>query len=178
MKTKTMATVGLITALLCILGPQSISIAVSPVPISLGVFGVLIACYALGMKKSVLSVIIYILLGLVGLPVFSNFSGGPAKLFGPTGGYIIGYIPLAILGGFFIDKFEEKIYMHVIGFVLGVISCYLLGTAWLSFQAHMTFWAALDAGVIPFIPADIVKIIIAIIAGVPIRTGLRKAQLF
>lgn len=172
-----MAMIGLMSAVICILGPLSISIPVSPVPISLGLLGVAFAVYMLGMKKGTLSVLIYLLLGLVGLPVFSSFSGGLGKLFGPTGGYLIGYIPMALIVGFFVEKWPSKIWLHLVGLVLGTASCYLLGTLWLSYQAGMSFTAALAAGVIPFIPADIVKILIVLLLGSLLRKRLQKAGL-
>ena len=109
--------------------------------------------------------------------VFSAFTGGAGKLFGPTGGYLIGFIFMALICGFFIEKWEKKLYMHFIGMVLGTAVCYVFGTAWLAYTAHMGFAAALAAGVIPFIPGDLVKIIIAMIAGPIIRKQLKRAGL-
>lgn len=176
-KTKTMALIGVMAAVTCILGPLSLAIPVSPVPISLTNLAVYFAIYVLGMKRGTISYCIYLLLGLVGLPVFSAFTGGAGKLFGPTGGYLIGFIFMALICGFFIEKWEKKIYMHFIGMVLGTAVCYIFGTAWLAYTAHMGFAAALAAGVIPFIPGDLVKIIIAMIAGPIIRKQLKRAGL-
>ena len=176
-KTKTMALIGVMAAVTCILGPLSLAIPVSPVPISLTNLAVYFAIYVLGMKRGTISYCIYLLLGLVGLPVFSAFTGGAGKLFGPTGGYLIGFIFMALICGFFIEKWEKKIYMHFIGMVLGTAVCYIFGTAWLAYTAHMGFAAALAAGVIPFIPGDLAKIIIAMIAGPIIRKQLKRAGL-
>ena len=173
-KIKLMTMIALSTAIICILGPLSITIPFSPVPIAICMFGMYISAYALGCKWGTASCALYILIGLIGVPVFSAFSGGPGKLFGPTGGYIIGYLPLVFLTGLFIDKFENKIYMHVIGMLLGLTICYALGTVWLAFQAKLSMSAALAAGVIPFIPMDIVKIVLAVIVGVPLRKALKK----
>lgn len=173
-KIKIMTTVSLSAAIICILGPLSITIPISPVPIAICIFGIYISAYALGSKLGTLAVSLYLLIGLIGIPVFSGFSGGPGKLLGPTGGYLIGYIPLVFISGLFIEKFENKIYMHVIGIIIGLIICYALGTVWLAYQANLTFLSALSAGVIPFIPADIVKIILAVIVGVPLRKALKR----
>ena len=174
-KTKTMALIAVMAAVTCILGPLSLAIPVSPVPISLTNLAVYFAIYVLGMKRGTISYCIYLLLGLVGLPVFAAFTGGAGKLFGPTGGYLIGFIFMALICGFFIEKWEKKLYMHFIGMVLGTAVCYVFGTAWLAYTAHMGFAAALAAGVIPFIPGDLVKIIIAMIAGPIIRKQLKRA---
>lgn len=176
-KTKTMALIGVMAAVTCILGPLSLAIPVSPVPISLTNLAVYFAIYVLGMKRGTISYCIYLLLGLVGLPVFAAFTAGAGKLFGPTGGYLIGFIFMALICGFFIEKWEKKLYMHFIGMVLGTAVCYVFGTAWLAYTAHMGFAAALAAGVIPFIPGDLAKIIIALIAGPVIRKQLKRAGL-
>ena len=104
--TYAMAVTALMTAVTCILAP--LSIPIGPVPISLTNFAIYLALYLLDWKKGTVSYIIYLLLGLVGLPVFSGFTGGLGKLAGPTGGYIIGFIPMAIIAGIVIDKFSQR----------------------------------------------------------------------
>ncbi len=173
-KVKKMCYIALATAVICVLGPLSLNIPISPVPISLAILGIYLAAYVLGAKWGTVACILYILIGLVGVPVMANFTGGPQKLFGPTGGYIIGYIAVAFFAGLFIDKFEDKPYMHAAGMIMGVAVCYTLGTVWLAVSAGMTFNAALAAGVIPFIPMDIVKMVIAIAVGVPVRKALKR----
>ena len=125
-------------------------------------------------KLSVASYVLYLLLGTVGLPVFSGFTGGVGKLLGPTGGYLIGFIFLAAIAGFFVEKFPAKIYMHVVGMIIGMAICYIFGTAWLAGQLGMSFVAALGVGVIPYLPGDTAKIIIAIIAGPQIRKAVSR----
>lgn len=165
----------LMAAVICVLGPISLPIPISPVPISLGILAVYAAVYALGMKYGLISTLLYILLGFVGLPVFSSFSGGAAKLLGPTGGYIIGYIFTVLIAGFFIDRFENRRVLHIVGMALGTAVCYAFGTAWLAYQGGMSFKAALVAGVIPFIPVDCVKIVIASAFGPKLRATVKKA---
>ncbi len=168
--TREMTATALMTALICALGPIAFPIPVlSPVPISLGTLAIYLAVYVLGMKKGILSVVVYLLLGLVGLPVFTGFSGGPAKVIGPTGGYMIGYLFLAAIEGFFTDHFHGKQLMTAIGMVTGTALLYLFGTLWLAFQMNLTFGAALGAGVLPYLPGDTVKIILALILGSAIR---------
>lgn len=177
LQTKDMAITAVMTAVICILGPWALNIPISPVPISLCSMGIYFVLCVLGLKLGTISVLLYVLLGAAGLPVFSNFSGGMAKLLGPTGGYIIGYVFLALICGFFIQKFPEKLALHVLGFVLGTIVLYLFGTLWLQYQLHMTFPAALMAGVIPYIPGDVVKLIIAILLALPLKKRLKQANL-
>lgn len=153
------ATIGVITAFTCILAPFSIPIGT--IPISLTNLVIYFGLYILGAKKEFISYCVYLLIGLVGLPVFSGFTAGPQKLFGPTGGYLIGFIPMAIIAGIFIERFERKPIPSMIGMMLGTMLCYAIGTAWLAYQAHMDFMAALAVGVLPFLVEDLIKIIFA-----------------
>lgn len=174
--TRQLTLIAVMTAVTCILGPLSLPIGI--VPISLTNLAIYLAVYALGTKRGTLSYIVYLFIGVVGLPVFSGFSGGFTKLLGPTGGYLIGFVFMAFISGIFIDKFSDKIYMCFLGMVLGTIVTYLLGTAWLSYETKLTFNAALYAGVIPFIPGDLVKMIIASLIGPQIRKRLIAADIY
>lgn len=171
------AKIGVMTAVICILAPFSIPIPFSPVPISLTMLAIYLSVYALGMWEAGIAYLIYLLLGIVGVPVFSGFTSGPGKLFGPTGGYLIAFLFTALISGFFVDKFE-KWYMDIIGMLLGITVAYVVGSIWLSMQAGMSLSAAFMAGTIPFIPADIAKIILAVIIGPQIRKTLKKANLY
>lgn len=171
-----MASIGLMAAVICILAPLSIPIGV--IPISFTNLAIYFVLYTLGMKKGTISYIIYLLIGFVGLPVFSGFTSGPPKLLGPTGGYLIGFAFMALIAGFFIDTFFDKWYLCFSGMILGTAVCYAFGTIWLSYQAHMPTSSALAAGVIPFIPGDLIKILIATFIGPQIRSRLIKANLF
>ena len=146
------------TALTCILGPLSIPLPFSPVPISFTNLVLYFSVFVLGTKFSTISYIVYLLIGLVGLPVFSGFSGGPAKVAGPTGGYLVGFVFLTVIAGFFVEHFKGKLSFAVLGMVLGTIVCYLFGTIWLSMQLNIGFVAGLGVGVFPYIPGDLVKI--------------------
>lgn len=170
-----LALTGLMTAVLCILGPLSIPLPVSPVPISFTNLAVLISVYVLGMKYGTVSCLLYLLLGFIGLPVFSGFSGGPAKLAGPTGGYLIGFLFLALIAGVFLDRFPKNYLLHVAGMILGMAVCYLFGTLWLCLQMQLDLWGGLMAGVIPYLPGDAVKIAAAILVGPVLKKAVRRA---
>ena len=172
--TQQMALVAIMTAITCILAPFSLPIG--PVPISLTNLVIYFSLYLLGWKLGTLSYVIYLLIGLVGVPVFSGFSAGPAKLFGPTGGYLIGFIPMAIIAGIVIDKYTEKWLLCLLAMIIGTIVCYALGTTWLAYEAKMNMMAALWAGVIPFIPGDLVKMALAILIAPKIRAQVCRAR--
>lgn len=174
--TKTIALIGAMTAVICIMGPLSFVLPISPVPISLGTLAIYFIPYVLGMKRGTISCLVYLLIGLVGLPVFTGFSSGPAKLLGPTGGYLVGYIFMTLICGFVIDR-TNKTPLCFLGMISATAVLYLFGSVWLAYQAGMTFGEALAAGVIPFIPGDIAKIVIALIAGPRIKKRLKRAGL-
>ena len=176
-KTKELTLTALMAAIICVLGPLSVPLPFSPVPISLTMIGIYLAVYAVGMWRGTIAVIIYLLLGLVGLPVFSGFSGGPAKLLGPTGGYLIGFVFTALISGFFVDRFWRKRLVSAGGMILGIGVAYIFGTAWLAYVAGMTFSQALAAGVIPYVGFDLVKIVILVIVGPELRKVLIRANL-
>jgi biotin transport system substrate-specific component len=125
--TKSIALIALMTAVTCVLAP--LSLPIGPVPISLTNLAIYFALYILGMKKGTISYIVYLFIGLVGVPVFSGFTGGPAKLIGPTGGYLIGFVFMAMIAGIFIDKFKGKMFPSMVGMILGTLVCYGFGTA-------------------------------------------------
>lgn len=170
-KTSTYAMVvtALMAAVTCILAP--LSVPIGPVPISLTNFVIFLSLYLLGWKKGTLSLLVYLLLGLAGLPVFSGFAGGISKLAGPTGGYIIGFIPMAIVAGIIIDKSHQR-WIQIVAMIIGTAICYAFGTVWFCFQSGYTVAAALAVCVIPFIPADLIKIVIVTIIGPMIRKRL------
>lgn len=173
-----MAKIAIITALLCVLSPFSIPIPFSPVPLSLANFVIFLSVFVLETKFATLSCVLYLLIGIIGLPVFSGFSGGFAKIVGPTGGYLIGYLPLVIIAGIFMQLGKNKRWYvyYLIGVILGEAVLYILGTAWLAHSLSVTFNEALFMGVIPYLPGDLVKILIAMKVGDEIRKRLTKPE--
>lgn len=173
---RAMVEVAVITAVTCVLGP--LAIPIGPVPISLTPFAVFLGVYILGMKKGTIAYVIYLLIGMAGVPVLSGFTGGVGKVLGPTGGYLMGFILMALVAGLFIDRFYDRVWLQVIGMITGLCICYAFGTIWLAFQAHLAFKAALLAGVIPFIPFDIAKIAVSVILGRAVRNRLIRVGVF
>lgn len=175
MTTETITLIAMMTALTCVLAP--LSIPIGPIPISLTNLVIYFGLYILGAKKETLSYIVYILIGLVGVPVFSGFTGGPGKLIGPTGGYIIGFIPMAVLAGIGIEKAKGKFVPGMFAMAAGSVVYFILGTLWLSYQGQMDFMTALFAGVIPFIPGDLMKMALAAFFGPRIQRQLKRVGL-
>lgn len=171
-----MAIIALMTAVLCILAPISIPVFISPVPVSLGVLAIYLTAYVLSPLDATISVIIFILLGTFGLPVFSGYSGGLSKLVGPTGGYIIGFLFTVYISSLFIHM-KKGIIFDVIGMITGLAICYILGTIWFSYQQGKGFIASLLLCVVPFLIGDAIKIIVAVILGTQINKRLAHLDL-
>ena len=155
MKTRDIVLIGVFAAMICVFAP--FSVPVGPIPISLASFAVYIAS-ALGAKKGCAAVGIYILIGALGLPVFSGFSGGISKIAGLTGGYIIGYMFCAIISGIIVERFGRKKVVYPVAFIVGTIILYAFGTAWFMIQSGNGLYESLLACVIPFLIGDAVKI--------------------
>lgn len=173
LKTVELVTIALVAAILCILSPISIPLGFSPIPITLSLFCVVLAGIILGRKKGTICVLLYILIGAVGVPVFSGYSGGFQKILGPSGGYIWGYLLLVWVTGLFSENCRGSRLKNMAGTfcgaVVGTAFCYTLGTIWMGCMLHMTPAEALWAGVIPFLPFDLIKILIAVTACCPVR---------
>jgi biotin transport system substrate-specific component len=135
-----------------------ISIPFYPVPLTLQTFFLLLT--AVIMKRyAVIPVGLYVIFGAIGLPIFHNGLAGLGVLLGPTGGYIVGFIPAAFTAGLVFEQTSR--YVHACGLAAATLVIYLFGVTWLAYSAGMTPAAAILAGIIPFIPGDIVKAIAA-----------------
>jgi len=156
------------------------------IPITLQTLGVCLVAAVLGLKRGTLATLTYILIGLIGLPVFSGFGGGPAILFGNTGGYIIGFVFTALIVGAasdMISKRAMKTYAKYIflalSMVVGIIICYAFGTAWFAVvwarsKEPAALGLILSWCVFPYIIPDLIKIVIAVIISVPLKRNIKK----
>lgn len=138
-----------------------------PVPFTMQTFGIFCALELLGGKKGSAAILLYILLGAVGLPVFSGFSGGIGALFGTTGGYIIGFIFTGLIYWLLTSLFKKNVIVSAAAMLVGLAVCYAFGTAWFvtlysQTKGSITVSAALGFCVIPFIMPDIIKLILAL----------------
>lgn len=161
-------------AVICVLAP--LSIPIGPVPISLTNLAIYFTLYILGWKRGTAAYVVYLFLGLMGAPVFSGFRGGFAHLFGATGGYIIGFIPMAVLAGLVIEKSRSRV-LQISGMILGTLIAYAFGTAWYCFVAKSALVPALTLCVFPFIPFDLLKMVAATVAGPVLADRLEQAGL-
>ncbi len=164
-----MCLIAVFLALMCVLAP--ISIPIQPIAITLATLALYLIGAVFSWKISVPIVLLYLLLGLAGMPIFSNFRGGPQVLFGPTGGYLIGYVPCVLIESLLIGKFKNKLWMYPIAMVIGTVVLYSFGTGWFLIYANPNydFAKALMLCVVPFLPGDAAKIVVATFAGYRLR---------
>lgn len=158
LKTIDIVYVGLFAALIAVCAWISIPMTVS---FTLQTCAVCLTAGLLGWKRGTLTIVIYILLGMVGLPVFTGFKSGIAAITGPTGGYIVGFIFTALIVGFAADRLGKKLWVNVVFMVVGILVCYLFGTVWFMIAYKVTFVSALTTCVIPFLIPDAAKIAVA-----------------
>ena len=164
---------GVFTAVLCIL--SQFSIPLQPVPFTFSLFAIFITGALLPVRWAFLSVLTYILLGAVGLPVFAGFRGGVSSLVGMTGGYLISYPFMVLIIALTIKLFRRKSPVSsVAGMLLSLIFCYILGTAWYGFVAGVSFVSGLTVCVLPFIAFDIAKAVFAAMLVSPLSRILQK----
>ncbi len=160
----------LFTAIICILAQIAI---LTPwgVPFTLQIFAVSLCGYLLGIKKAICSVLAYILLGLIGIPVFSGFKGGIHTLFGITGGFLFGFLAIALFCG--IAKNVEKPHFKIILSVLGVIICHLCGTVQLSIVSKSNILSAFVTASLTFILKDFLLVFLALFISKPINNRFK-----
>ncbi len=165
MKTLDMVYIALFACLMAICSWISVP---GEVPFTLQTMGVFLAIGLLGGKRGTLAVLVYILMGAVGLPVFSGFTGGIGKLVGVTGGYIVGFLASALVMWAMEALLGRKKWVLALSMVVGLLICYAFGTAWFmvlytSSKGAITLGAVLGMCVIPYIIPDAIKIAVALL---------------
>ena len=159
---KQISRIGLFTALTIILSQISIPMPYG-VPMTLQTFIIPLVAFLLGKKEGALVAIIYIMLGLIGLPVFAGLSGGASIFFGPTGGFIFSFPLMAYCSGVAKEKNQK---VHQISWLaIGAILNYLVGMFYFSFVTSSSLIVAFTACVLPFIPTAIIKIFLVYVVG-------------
>jgi biotin transport system substrate-specific component len=138
-----------------------LAIPVGPVPIVLQNMFVLLAGIFLGPQWGAACIGIYLLIGACGLPVFANGNAGIGYLFGPTGGYLLGYLPAVFITGLISIKWNNKMITDIFAMIAGSFVVYAAGVPWLKIVTGMEWGKTLALGMYPFIIGDIIKIIAA-----------------
>lgn len=136
-----------------------ISLNIGPIPITLATLALYLIGGILKPTQAILCTSIYLIMGTVGLPVFSNFKGGYSVLLEPTGGYLLGYLLITICA----VLFNDSVYKKIIGYILGTFLCYLCGTIWFMISTHSPLLYTLSICVFPFLIGDFLKIVLSVI---------------
>ena len=174
MSTRTLTLTAMLTALLCLCGP--LVLPVGPVPVSLTPAVLMLMALLLGAGRATLCCGAYLLMGLIGLPVFGGFTGGMGALAGPTGGFLLGYLPLTMCCGLVCQRTQKRSW-QLLAMLAGTALLYLTGTAWYCWQSGASVQAALTVCVLPFLPGDAVKIASILTGGQALKRRLTKAGL-
>lgn len=183
---RNMSICSLFAALTAVFAQIAIPLPFSPVPFTLQVIAVLLSGALLGSKLGAFSQIVYLLLGAVGIPVFSQFTAGLGILLGPTGGYLIAFPIASYLIGFIVERVAAKennstvkfILANSIAMLLGIVLIFGIGVLQLKFVASLTWELAFKFGVFPFILPDLVKIAITILLVHSLKKVLSKQSFF
>lgn len=167
----------LFAALTGVLGFVSIPLPFSPIPVSGQSLGVMLAGSILTARQAALSILIFILIGAVGVPIFSGFTGGIGALVGPRGGYYIGFLIGAAVIAWTRGQNHHPGRLALANIIGGIIIVYAAGVVWLSLVTGMGLQKAVLAGAFPFIPGDLFKVFAATVIGTAINKRLVKARM-
>lgn len=165
MKINDMTRIGLFTALLAVFSWISIP---ASIPFTLQTMGVFLAVGLLGGRNGTIAVVVYLFLGMIGIPVFSGFRGGIGALLGPTGGYLIGFIFTSLVMWFILSHFGRNNMSLLLSMIAGLIVCYAFGTVWFvevysKTNGNVSFISTLSTCVLPFLIPDSFKIILSFV---------------
>jgi biotin transport system substrate-specific component len=170
-KLKMMLLSAIFAAVITICAQISINITPS-VPMTLQTFAIALTPILLGSRYGTLSVVLYLLLGAIGLPVFANMKGGFEVLIGPTGGYLIGFVVAAFVIGKILENGSFSLSKVIGANLLGLIIIYIFGISVLKIVTQMDWLKSLFVGVLPFLVTDMIKLVLASVLGVTIRKRL------
>ena len=173
-----MVFVAVTAALICICSWITVPYTV---PFTMQTFAVFFALLTLGGADGTMATGLYILLGMVGLPVFSGFTGGIGHIIGPTGGYIVGFIFMGIIYMAFERFLGKKTWMRIVSLVVGLLVCYLFGSLWFaavysSQGKEIEFFKIFTICVVPYIVPDMVKLALATALSVRVRKALESGD--
>ncbi|KYG58519.1 biotin transporter BioY [Planococcus maritimus] len=174
-KLRMMIVTALFAAIIGILAQVTIPLPL--VPITGQTLAIGLAATILGARYGTLSILVYLAIGAAGIPVFAQLSGGLGSLFGPTGGYLFGFIPTAFVIGYYLEKRGFTLLNAVIANVLGMFVALSFGTVWLKLFAELSWTGAFVGGFAPFILVGVIKAALAAWIGISVRQRLSSARL-
>lgn len=179
-RTKAIAYIGISVAIIAIC--SWVTIPIGPIPVTLQMFAIPLIICVLPMRWSIIAVCVFLLIGAIGIPVFSGFRGGIGVLMGPTGGYLLGYIPGTVLGALlvnvgknrFADRRGALVAIEVLGGMVFTVVAYLTGWIQYANVAGISLEASFIASVAPFVVPDLLKVFVAAFCAQPINFALKS----
>ncbi|WP_338469592.1 biotin transporter BioY [Niallia sp. XMNu-256] len=174
-KLRSMIMIALFAAIIGVLAQVTIPLPL--VPITGQTLAIGLAATILGARNGTFSVILYLFIGCAGVPVFAEFSAGVSKLVGPTGGFLVGFVPQTFLMGLYMEKFGFNLKNALIANSFGMFITLFFGTAWLKISADLSWTAAFASGFTPFILVGFIKAFIAAWVGMLVRKRLISSKL-
>lgn len=165
---------GISLALMCVLSP--LSIPLEPVPITLATLVLYLLGSILDPLSATLTIFLYLLLGAAGLPVFAKYQAGFSAILGPTGGFLLGYLPCVFLESLLLYKWSNHKWVYPIAMLFGTVVLYGFGTTWLILSTDYEIGKAMAVAILPFLPGDAVKIVLASLFGVRLRPLLQNHE--
>ncbi|MCP4395264.1 MAG: biotin transporter BioY [Alphaproteobacteria bacterium] len=181
MKTRDIVYISLFAALVAVLGMlPAIYLAAIPAPITAQTLGVMLAGGILGAKRGGLSLLLFLLLVAIGLPVLSGGRGGIAMFVGPTAGFMISFPVAAFVVGYLTEKMWDKYnfaYALLFNFIGGILVVYLIGIPWLAVVANMTLAKAFAVGCVSYLPGGVIKVFIASAIAVSVKKAYPVIQI-
>ena len=149
-------------------------IPIGPVPIVLSTLFVLLSGLLLGSRWGLISMALYLLVGAIGIPVFAGGKGGLAHFFGPTGGYLFGYVLASWLTGLISERSRGILVVEILAVFIGSLAIYGLGVPWLKIVTHLSWPKTFMLGMVPFLIGDAIKASVALILARAIRPALNR----
>lgn len=177
LSTKELILCAVFAAMIAILAQISIPLPFTTVPLTMLIFAVSLTGLILGSKLGTISVLVYLLLGAIGAPVFAGFLGGFGVLFGPTGGYLLGLPLMVYIIGFAKEKFSSPIIIFL-SLVIGLVIVYITGTLMFSAITRNTIYQSILYCVAPFIFVDLIKLVLAYTVGLTISKRVTSTILY
>lgn len=151
-----------------------IHVPIGPVPMVLSTLFVILSGLLLGSRWGITSMGIYLLMGAIGIPVFAGGKGGFAHFFGPTGGYLFGFVLSSWLTGLISERSPGSLPLDIAAVIIGSIAIYSLGAPWLKWVTQMSWTKTLMVGVIPFLIGDAIKAVVAVALARSVRPILKR----
>ena len=173
--TKNNAIVAFCAAIIAVLAQITIPIPV--IPLTMQTLAVGLIATILPWRQSVAAVSVYVIIGAIGVPVYANFTGGVGILFGPTGGFLISFILMAFIIGYYLSFFGYSKWQVINANLIGMLINLIIGTVWLKYYLQLSWSEAFMSGFVPFIVVGVIKAVLAASIGLTIRIRLLQAKL-